>query len=139
MTGIAANPQETTFQTAAFQVVFEFPLDILGQVRALSGQLGHESGIVPIYQLVEQRMFRAVAFVTVAALAHAGFRASRPVRHGRFPCVAVFLISLACAAAGVRSTFCSAAILNDGQKSAQPGADSRAGKESSGAILPTES
>ena len=53
---------------------------------------------------IEQRLLGTVAFVTVAAPAHPGFRNSRPVRHASFPCVAVFRISLTGAATGARST-----------------------------------
>ncbi len=49
MAGVTANPQEAMLKTAAFEVVFEFPLDILRQFRALCAQLGHESGIVLLY------------------------------------------------------------------------------------------
>jgi hypothetical protein len=35
MAGFAAHPQEAEFETAAFQVIFEFPLDIHRQYPAL--------------------------------------------------------------------------------------------------------
>jgi hypothetical protein len=84
MAGVTTHPQEAMFQTATFQVVLEFPPDIPWQFRPLCGQLDHERRIVLLYQLVEQRLLWAMAFVTMTALAQAGFLASRPVCHDRF-------------------------------------------------------
>ena len=68
MAGVTTHPQEAMFQTAAFQVVLEFPPNIPWQFRPMCGQLGHERRIVLIYQLVEQRLLWAMAFVTMTTL-----------------------------------------------------------------------
>ena len=40
VTAIAAYPQETVLQTAAFEVLLEFPLDLPRQCRVLCRQMG---------------------------------------------------------------------------------------------------
>lgn len=45
--GVTTRPQEAMFQTAAFQLVFEFLLDILRQFRTLCGQALVNEGVIP--------------------------------------------------------------------------------------------
>jgi len=76
-------PHETALQTAAFEVILEFPLDIPRQYRALCWQMGHESGVVFFDKLVKEGALRTMARVTKRAAARTGFPASRLRQHDR--------------------------------------------------------
>jgi len=64
-------------QASALEVILEFPLNILGQWPALGGQLGHKGGAIFINELVQEDLFRTVAFVQKRTLTRPGFPACR--------------------------------------------------------------
>ena len=57
------------FEAAAFEVVFELTLDVVGQGRALRDHPAGEHGGVRIDELVEECGLRIVAFVGRLSLA----------------------------------------------------------------------
>ena len=65
MAGVAANPQEAMFQTAAFEVIVEFLPHITRQLRALLRQMGGKHRVMMFDDSVEKCLFRLVALVTV--------------------------------------------------------------------------
>jgi hypothetical protein len=58
VTAIATHPQESVFQTAAFEVIFEFPLDVARQYRTLCRQMEHECRVVFFDDLVKKAALR---------------------------------------------------------------------------------
>jgi hypothetical protein len=83
VTAIAAYPQETVLQTATFEVILEFPLNIPRQCPAMCRQMGHKRGVVFFDDLVKEAALRAMARVTKRAGARTGFPASRQRQHDR--------------------------------------------------------
>jgi hypothetical protein len=75
MAGLATYAQETVFEAAAFEVVFELTLDVLRQRRTLRDHPVGEHGVVRIDELVEECGLRAVAFVANSATGRAGILA----------------------------------------------------------------
>jgi hypothetical protein len=53
MAGFATHAQETVFEAAAFEVVFELTLNLVGQGRALRDHPVGELRVVRIDELVE--------------------------------------------------------------------------------------
>jgi|GEM_PF-5205312 len=64
MTAVTSHPQETVLETASFEVILKFLLDIPRQCRGLCRQMGHESGVVFFDDLVKKSPLRAMARVT---------------------------------------------------------------------------
>jgi hypothetical protein len=83
VTAIATYPQETVLQTAAFEVILEFPLDIARQWRALCRHMAHERGIVFFDNLVKKAALRAMAHIHARSNVRTGFPASRQRQHDR--------------------------------------------------------
>ena len=60
------------FEAAALQEGIEFALDIRRQGRVLCGHVVYKRGVVLLGKLIEERLFGAVALVTVSDLVWAG-------------------------------------------------------------------
>ena len=65
-TGLAAHPQQSVLQTAAFQVILELALDIRRQVPALRRQMGGKYRLVLFDNPVEKGLLDLVALVTAS-------------------------------------------------------------------------
>jgi hypothetical protein len=83
MAGVAAHPQETVLETAAFEVILEFPLDALWQYHTLGRQMYLERRVVSLDKLIEKGSFGAMAHVYKRANARTGIPASRQRHHDR--------------------------------------------------------
>jgi hypothetical protein len=59
----ALQPQKSVLQTAAFEVVSKFLFYVQGQVLALRGHHIPKRGVVPLDNVIEQRLFRPVTFI----------------------------------------------------------------------------
>jgi hypothetical protein len=70
-----SHPQKAVFQTAASQIVLEFPLHVVRQRPALAGHEVNKLWVVLLDDPVEQGLLGSVALVTGNALA--------PGRHSR--------------------------------------------------------
>jgi hypothetical protein len=73
--GFATHAQETVFEAAASEVVFELALDIRRQRCALRGHPVSEGRVVLINELIQESGLRAVAFIANSATGRAGILA----------------------------------------------------------------
>jgi hypothetical protein len=73
--GLAAHTQKAVFEAAAFEVVLELALDVVGQGAALRGHPVGERGVVRVDELVKESVFRPVAFIANSATGRAGILA----------------------------------------------------------------
>jgi len=74
--GLAAHAEKAVFEAAAFEVILELALDILWQRCAVRGHPVSERGVVRVDELVEESVFRPVAFIANSATGRAGVLAS---------------------------------------------------------------
>jgi hypothetical protein len=70
--GFTAYPQKSMFQSAALQVIFEFPLNVVRQCPAFLSQLPPENRVVLRHQLIEERLLGPMALIVKSAGARAG-------------------------------------------------------------------
>ena len=73
---IATYPQEAVLEATAFEIRFKLPMDMSRQTFALKFQLLNHSGVVFLYQLVEQSLLWAMAFI-------GGVTEGMPINRGR--------------------------------------------------------
>jgi hypothetical protein len=63
MTFCALHPQEVVIQATAFEVIGKFLLYVQWQGLALRGHHIPERRVVPLDDVIEQRLFRPMAFI----------------------------------------------------------------------------
>ena len=73
---IATYPQEAVLEATAFEIRFKLPMDMSRQTFALKFQLLNHSGVVFLYQLVEQSLLWVMAFI-------GGVTEGMPINRGR--------------------------------------------------------
>jgi hypothetical protein len=86
VTGFTAYPQKSMFQSAALQVVLEFPLDVVRQCPAFLGQLSPEIRVVLRHQLIEKRLFGPMALIVKSTGARTGIPCRANGGHDSLPC-----------------------------------------------------
>jgi len=63
MAVVTLHPQEIVLQPTTFEVIGKFLLHMQGQVLALSDRRIPEHRVVPLDDLIEQHLFRAMTFI----------------------------------------------------------------------------
>jgi len=91
---LAAHPQEPVFQSAAFEIILELPLDIPRHYPALLRQMGSERWVVLFNNPIEKGLLGTVALVTASIPLRRGRPGRRRVGHDPHPCDTVLLYSL---------------------------------------------
>ena len=84
VTGLAAHPQKTMYEMAAFQVILELPSHIRRQLPAPLRQMASERRVVFFDDPIEQGLLGPVALVTTSILVPGG-RPGRQFLRERFP------------------------------------------------------
>jgi len=84
--GLTAYPQKTMFQSAALQVVFEFPLNVVRKCPAFLGHLPPEIRVVLRHQMIEERLFGPMALIVESSVVRTGIPCRANGGHASLPC-----------------------------------------------------